>query len=415
MHLYVLVREDVPGEALRVPIEKPTLARILGQKTKIAGDLLDALHHPQASNDVEPGHMAPEVYGELTASSPSSDISSAGLVLYERFTGEQPLAAPTEPFDQSAVFPVKPSALRFDLPKVGATRPSLPEPSAPRFDYSDLPPQTQLTPKYVIEKRLGKPGSFAVAYKVIDTLGDVSRVMKLVLRDRHSTLERLKKEYRTLLRIPDHPNVVKVIDADFLPGNGPPFLVFEYVEGIDVGEMIDGNLFGPEDVLELARQVASALVHLHGSGVFHCDIKPRNLLWTDRGTKIIDFNMSVLSAGENGNGGGSRRYLPPDLDLQAVPSRSDLADRDLYALGLTLYEALTRSYPWETAVPPPGKPVGDPRELSHLGDIAPEFADLVLRAIAPTRAARFSSALELQSALANVPSARPYRLLCFSL
>jgi hypothetical protein len=68
-----------------------------------------------------------------------------------------------------------------------------------------------------VEKRLGKPGSFGVAYKVIDTLGDVSRAMKLVLRDRNSTVDRLKKEYKTLLRIPDHPNVVKLIVSDFIP------------------------------------------------------------------------------------------------------------------------------------------------------------------------------------------------------
>ena len=43
------------------------------------------------------------------------------------------------------------------------------------------------------------------------------------------------------------------------------------------------------------RQVAAGLLHLHQHGVYHCDIKPRNLLWTDRGAKIIDFNVSVLS------------------------------------------------------------------------------------------------------------------------
>jgi serine/threonine protein kinase len=272
--------------------------------------------------------------------------------------------------------------------------------------YTDLPPQAQLTPKYVVEKRVGRPGSFGVAYKVIDTLGDISRAIKLVLSDRHSTLERLKKEYRTLLRIPDHPNVVKVIDADFLPGNGPPFIVFEYIDGMDVGEMIEGKLFAPEDALDLARQVASGLVHLHGTGVFHCDIKPRNLLWTYRGAKIIDFNVSVPAASGNGHGGGSRRYLPPDLDLEAIPSQGDLADRDIYALGLTLYEAVTGRYPWETAVPPPGKLAGDPREFSNPGDIAPEFVEVMLKAIAPKRADRFASALELQAALANVPSAR---------
>ena len=487
---YFLVTEDVPGQALRVHIEKPTLALTLDQEMKIAGDLLNAIGHLQAHkvvhrnlspsnilvgtdgrirltgfdfarpgtdhsrtvaqeivNDVEPNYMAPEIHGELGAASSASDIFSVGLVLYELFTGERPFKTPTELFEQEAAFALKPSAARPEIPKSfdewlqklctfePDKRPTpasalaelkilldpsaapesekgappstpAPEPAAPQLDYSNLLAQTQVTQKYIIEKRLGKPGSFGVVYKVIDTLGDVSRAMKLVLRDRVSTVDRLKKEYKTLLQIPDHPNVVKVIDADFIPG-GPPFIIFEFIDGFDVGEMIEGSALTREDALELGRHVASGLVHLHEHGVFHCDIKPRNLLWTGQGTKIIDFNVSVAARDEQRRGGGSRRYLPPDLDLEAVPSASDLADRDLYALGLTLYEVVTGRYAWDNAeVPPPGKPASDPRELSNLSDIAPELVDVMLKAIAPTRADRFATAGRLQSALANVPAAR---------
>jgi hypothetical protein len=86
-----------------------------------------------------------------------------------------------------------------------------PEPAPPQLDYSNLLARTQLTPKYVIEKRLGKPGSFGVAYKVIDTLGDVSRAMKIVLRDRVSIVDRLKKEYKTLLRVGEMDRVLLAV------------------------------------------------------------------------------------------------------------------------------------------------------------------------------------------------------------
>jgi serine/threonine protein kinase len=485
---YYLVTEDVPGQALRVHIEKPTLALTLDQKMRIARDLLIALGHLQAHkvvhrnispsnllvgsdgrirltgfdfarpgtdhsrtiaheivDDLEPAYMAPEVHGEPSAASPSSDMFSVGLVLYELFVGERPFRTVTSLFEQKARFETKPSVLRPELspslddwmqrlcafepdkrpnagsalaelealsapaavsvdPEIATTRAS--EPTAPQLDYTNLVPQTQVTPKYVVEKRLGKPGAFGVAYKVIDTLGDISRAMKLVLRDRVSTINRLKKEYKTLLQIPDHPNVVKVIDADFIPG-GPPFIVFEFIDGFDVGEMIEENVLTPEDALELGRHVAAGLAHLHEHGVFHCDIKPHNLLWTGRGTKIIDFNVSVAAKDDERRGGGSRRYLPPDLDLEAVPSPSDLADRDLYALGVTLYQAMTGRYPWDNAqIPPPGKVATDPRELSNLSDIAPELADVMLRGIAPNRADRFTTARELQGALANVRAAR---------
>ncbi|HJL02365.1 MAG TPA: protein kinase [Polyangiaceae bacterium LLY-WYZ-15_(1-7)] len=286
-----------------------------------------------------------------------------------------------------------------------ASRPSEPPPPPPT-DYSKLESGSTLTHKYVVQERLGRPGSFGVVYKVIDTLGDVTRAVKLILRDRHSTLDRLKKEYRTLLRIPPHQRVVKVVDADVMPNGGPPFIVCEYIAGLDVGEMIDQGLFSPSDALELARQVADGLVHLHRHGVYHCDIKPRNLIWTQDGARIIDFNVSVLADTGNGHGGGSKRYLPPDLDLSKPPQPSDLADRDLFALGVTVYEAVTGTYPWEATVPPPGQKAADPREMSGLADLAPELVETMLKALSSKRADRFASATELLAALENVAQAR---------
>ncbi len=502
---FVLVTEDVRGQALRVHIDKANLALTLDQKLRVASELLGALAHAhqhdvvhrnltpstiligtdervrligfdfaragtdrsrtiahEIVDELEPLYTAPEAFREPQKASAASDVFSAGLVLYELFTGDKPFASPTEVFDQGGVFSVKPSEHRPELatprggdgnasesgqasafdnwlqrlcafdpdrrPTAGKAatelatllaaeasaenEPTAPEPETeprPEVDYSQLAPGTHLTHKYLVDRRLGRPGSFGVVYKVIDTLGDVSRAMKLILRDRHSTLDRLKKEYRTLLRVPEHPNVVKVIDADLLPRGGPPFIVFEYIEGLDVGEMVEGGLFAPEDALELARQVAEGLAHLHRHGVYHCDIKPRNLIWTDRGVRIIDFNVSVLAAADNGRGGGSRRYLPPDIDLNAVPRPSDLADRDLYALGVTLYEAITGAYPWLAATPPPGEPPLDPRSISGLSDLAPELAEVAVKAIAPKRADRFASIAELQASLAGVQQARRAR------
>jgi serine/threonine protein kinase len=272
-----------------------------------------------------------------------------------------------------------------------------PEPE-PKADYRRLPAQFPLTRKYVVQRRLGQ-GAFGVVYKVVDTLGDYTRAIKLILRDRHSPLERLKQEYRTLLRVPDHPNVVRVVDADTLPGDGPPYIVFEFVEGDDVNVLIEQERFAPEDALELLRQVAAGLDHLHRHGFYHCDIKPSNLIWTRDGAKIIDFNVSVRGEGEHG--GGSRKYLPPDFEPTTVPSGADLADRDVYALGITTYQALTRRYPWNTTTPPL-EPARDPREWPNLKDLAPELAELLLRLIAPRRADRLGSADELIQALEGV-------------
>lgn len=488
---YVLVTEDVLGQALRLHIDKPNLALTLDQKFHVARGLLLALDHAhqhgvvhrnlspscillgaggllrltcfdfaragadrthtvaqEIVDELDSNYMAPELIGEPQAASPGSDLFSAGLIFCELFTGERPFQNQSEVFDQGAVFAQKPSSLRSELtpaydewlqqlctfdpdkrptakwalekleslripqpdtaapPPPPLAPPSTTSISLPVVDFNKLEPGTQLTQKYVVEKRLGRPGSFGVVYKVIDTLGDVARAVKLILRDRHSTIERLKKEYRTLLQTPEHTNVVRVFDADFLPNNGPPFIVFEFINGMDVGEMIEEQLFSPDDAVELARQVAAGLAHLHQHNVFHCDIKPRNLLWTDQGVKIIDFNVSVLATGDDGHGGGSRRYLPPDLDLSVDPTTADLADRDLYALGLTVYEAITGKYPWETAVPPVGKAAPDPREFSGLDDLTPELVTLLLKAIAPKRTERFTSVAEFRDSLKTLKQAR---------
>ncbi len=406
----------------------------------LAGEILD---------DLEPAYLAPEVFADPAAASPASDVLSAGLILYELFAGSPAFENLTELVDQEGQFPVKPSQLRSDLPagldawlqalcvyqpeqrpsaasargrlaeisRTPAAGPAI-EPTPPSSealppvlppDYLNLPPGHQLTSKFVVEKRLGKPGAFGVVYKVIDTFGDVARAVKIIVRDRYSTLERLKKEYRTLLHIPQHAYVVRVIDADLLPQANLPIIVFEYVEGADVAEMIDAASFTPEDALALARDTVAGLVHLHGHGVYHCDIKPSNLIWTRSGVRIIDFNVAVQPAAENGHGGGSRRYLPPDLDLSAPPQAGDLADRDVYALGVTIYEAMTGRYPWDTPTPPAGLPAKDPRGFTGLDDLAPGFVEVVLKAISPRRGDRYASAAALKAALDNVRLARRMR------
>jgi serine/threonine protein kinase len=397
---------------------------------------------------VEKAYVAPEAFREPGAASFASDVFSAGVILYELFTSDKPFAGdPATVWDRVGEFLNLPSVLRPELNEdfdhwlqtlcrfdehqrpsavvalaelISLLQPAAlespdnispaPEPVEPAIsdeqtDYLNLAPGHRLTHKFIVEKKLGR-GSFSVVYKVIDTLGDVARTVKLIVSDRHSTLERLKKEYRHLVSIPEHPHVVRVLDADVIPSRGIPFLVFEYVEGSDVGDMIQERLLSPEDVLELGKQVIEGLAHLHAQGFHHCDIKPRNLLWTQKGAKIIDFNVSVRTNDREARGGGSRRYLPPDFDPEVIPHNGERADRDLYALGLTLYEALTTRYPWDTSEPPVNKPAPDPRELSGFADLAPELVNVVLKAIAPRRAERFASALEFRNALIEIRHAR---------
>ncbi len=324
---YVLVTEDVAGQALRLHIDKPGLALTLDQKLRVARELFEALAfchaHQVVHRNLSPasillggdGHIrltdfdyaragnerslsiadaiterldadyaAPETWLDPGKASPASDVFGAGLVLYELFTGRRPFRSPTEMFDCGGVFPVMPSARRAEvapaldtwlsglcafeatqrpsaaraletldavLAQTSPTAPAAPAhgeangappPTGPSaIDWTDVPPGTLLAGKLEVQSRLGR-GTFGVVYKVVDTLGDVTRALKLIFRDRHSTLERLKKEYKTLVHLPEHPHVVRVVDANVLPGDGPPYMLFEYVAGEDIGDLIrDGG------------------------------------------------------------------------------------------------------------------------------------------------------------------------------
>lgn len=388
-------------------------------------------------------YLAPEIYLDPHAAGPAADVYAAGAVFYELFTGDKAFPSLKEAVDTECRFAEPPSRKNAALPPgfddwlqslcafQAADRPTAksaietfnlllappqPEPSSSSqdesavltpLDYNNLPSGHQLTHTYIVEKRLGKPGSFGVAYKVIDTLGDVARVVKIVVKDRHSPVERLKQEYQHLLRVPAHPNVVKVIHADYLPADGRPYLVFEFVEGMEVGEMIDNRTLSLPDAFKLAAQVTEGLKHLHANGITHCDIKPNNLLWTDQGVKIIDFNVSMLESNPAARGGGSRKYLPPDLDLEADQSETVRCDRDLYALGVTFYQAVTGRYPWEKSdVPVPGQTAPDPRTFQDCVGLSQKLVEVMLKSIAPHRHDRFRDAAELADALAAVKTLR---------
>lgn len=399
----------------------------------IAEDIVD---------EVDSLYQAPECYRDPSKASVASDLYSAGLVFYELLVGEPPWSSVDDMLEKDALFPVKPSELKPEL-QVGlndwlqglcafdvenrptsaavalarfndivgpdprdAAKPKKealpPAPPCPKLDYLVLQRGTEIGSRFRVEERLGL-GGFAVAYKVFDSYSDIARVLKVIVKDRRSTFQRMKQEYRLLSKLEPHPNIVHALWADKLPDE-TPYMVFDYVAGLDVGEMLNAGALSLEDVRRIADDTLAGLEHLHKNGIFHRDIKPSNLLWTDHGIRIFDFNVAVHENDEEARAGGTRRYLPPDVELAETLAPEDEIDRDLYALGITLYECATGKYPWTEATPPPKVAPCDPQK--HVADLSPEFGQLILRAIAPRKAERFSSAAEFRAALASVTKVR---------
>jgi serine/threonine protein kinase len=432
---HVLVTPD--GTAQLLGFEYARVESDAQREYTVAGGVLE---------DVEKQYLSPETLDDPSHATAKSDVFSAGILFFELLTGELPWRDVTELHARGGVFAVKATELRADLPAwVDAWLQSLcqldptvrptaeaalnalevqlkqtpasdqPSPGETvtltdtgETNYMDLPQNFRLSEKFRVLGRLGKPGSFGAVYAVLDTFGDVKRAIKLLRPDRSAQLERLKTEYKTLLKLPEHPRVVRVFSAEMFP-NKLLSLVFEFVEGHDIGELLEqGGRLAASDVLELGRQVAEGLRHMHTHGVFHCDIKPRNLMWSNNGVKIIDFNVAIQANVADGDDhlGGTRRYLPPNSDPHDLSARA-LADRDVFALGVTLYEALSGVYPWDPSrTPAAGRAPRALTELSGLTDLDDDFAAVLMKAVQPQQAHRYASADALLQALSTVRGTR---------
>ena len=125
----------------------------------------------------------------------------------------------------------------------------------------------------------------------------------------------------------------------------PPYYVMEYLErGSLAGLLADGPL-PVREAVRIAKGILLALVHAHGSGILHCDLKPANvLLDADLEPRLCDFGQSRLSY-EQAPALGTLFYMAPEqADLKAAPD----ARWDVYALGAVLYHLICGAPPHRT-------------------------------------------------------------------
>ncbi len=147
----------------------------------------------------------------------------------------------------------------------------------------------------------------------------------------------------------NHPNLARIFGLDRF--HGRPFLVMEYITGMNLRQYASARPLGPRRIARLVAQVARAVAFAHDRAIYHYDIKPENILVDRSGrAKLIDFGLAHIRSawdeqrGAEGEVFGTPGYMPPE-QANAQPERLGPAS-DTFALGGVFYFLLTGKDPF---------------------------------------------------------------------
>ncbi len=218
--------------------------------------------------------------------------------------------------------------------------------------------------------------------------------------------ERFTREAKALARLL-HPSIVTLFE--FGQADGLYYLLMEFVDGVNLRQLLAGARIAPREALAIVPQICDALQYAHDKGIVHRDIKPENILLDRRGrVKVADFGLAKLVesdgsstpsdgekvAGRHGEGRtpilteagrimGTPQYMAPEQ----MQNPTDVDHRaDIYALGVVFYQMLTGELPGKSLEPPSKKVQIDVR-----------LDDVVLHALEKAPERRYQKASEVKT------------------
>ena len=272
--------------------------------------------------------------------------------------------------------------------------------------------------QYQILRRLGS-GAGGVVYYARDTKLLRPVVLKILRKKTSgSSPERVLREAQLASAI-EHPNVCAIYEVGEFEDQS--YIVMQYIPGRTLAQLIAGGPLSLQLALSISLQISDGLAEAHRLGIFHRDLKPANIMITDGGlVKILDFGLAKRKAAEDAappptNGskrrsystrGGTLAYMAPEQFVTGSASEQS----DIFSFGVTLYEMVTASHPFEMLAPTQAPwqvaraiQYSDPTSPRRKRpQIPPELEQVILKALAKNPAERYVSAAEMREALRTV-------------
>ena len=251
----------------------------------------------------------------------------------------------------------------------------------------------QTVGKYRIVAPLGS-GGFGTVFLAEDTWIDKKVALK-VPHKQNLDFSEMVKEPRLLASM-SHPNIVTVLTAE--KQDDVFFIVMEYVTGETLEHIImrEGAL-DLNRALDFTCQMCNAVDHAHRACILHRDLRPGNMLVSDTGLlKVTDFGTSrFLEIAAHGTTViGSPPYMAPEQFHGKAIFASDV-----YSIGVTVYQMLTGSLPYDTPTPADierlmrGELISSPRLKNS--KIPKAISDIIMRALDPDMTTRYQRASDL--------------------
>jgi serine/threonine protein kinase len=267
--------------------------------------------------------------------------------------------------------------------------------------------------KYRLLEELGR-GGMGTVFRALDESLDRIVAVKFLLpefqADEHLG-DRFRREAKAMASV-RHENVLQIFS--FGSYGATSFFVMEYIEGVTAEKLLENAIsrsvfLSLGKVLPILEQAASGLAAVHRAGVVHRDVKPANIMVEAETGRVVIMDFGIGKRYQHGETrrtqtpAGSPAYMAPEVvSGQQISSDEDYLS-DIYAFGVTTFELLTNSLPFDSKnwVDILVKHVTEapPTPSSRRPELQPELDAIVLKCLAKSPKERFQSCVELQRAL----------------